>query len=164
MSMSKEMREEVFIQELIKGKSQRQAYLVAYPHRIKWKETTIDSKASKLFNKDTVKARYTQLSKKLVEESEDETIMKAKEILQIYTRIARGEEEEEVISGFGKKTKKASLKDRLKALERLDKILALEKNLEEGEKIRDDWLMDQLDKMVDSVWDNEEGEDASEES
>lgn len=60
-------RQERFVQELIKGKSQRQAYLAAYPNSKKWKETTVDSKASTLLKNGKVKERYEEL-KKLTEE------------------------------------------------------------------------------------------------
>lgn len=53
--------EEVYIAELIKGKSQRQAYLIAYPKSSKWKEKTVDERACRLFNADKIQARYKEL-------------------------------------------------------------------------------------------------------
>lgn len=153
------LSEETFVQELIKGLSQRKAYLLAYPNRSHWKEKTIDEKASKLFKKDKIMARFEQLRKKLVKKSEEKTIIEAKEVLEIYTRIARGIEEEEVFVNAGgfmgsvKKTKKASLKDRIKALERLDKILNIEKDFEDNGNLKDDGLTKQLEKIADGdIW------------
>lgn len=52
--------QEVFIQELIKGQTQRKAYLKAYPNTRKWKETSVDCAASLLFGQTTVKQRYEE--------------------------------------------------------------------------------------------------------
>ena len=60
-------KQERFVQELIKGKSQREAYKIAYPTSKKWKETAIDSQASRLFNNSMVHARYEELKKKTEE-------------------------------------------------------------------------------------------------
>jgi phage terminase small subunit len=60
-------KQERFVQELIKGKSQREAYKIAYPTSKKWKETAIDSQASRLFNNSMVHARYEDLKKKTEE-------------------------------------------------------------------------------------------------
>ena len=61
--------QEKFTQELIKGKSQREAYKIAYPNSQKWKETSIDISASKLFANPKVKQRYQQLIGKHQEKS-----------------------------------------------------------------------------------------------
>lgn len=55
--------EEVFINELIKGESQRKAYRTAYPHRALWKDHVIDTKASLLLKREQVLNRYTFLLK-----------------------------------------------------------------------------------------------------
>lgn len=60
-------KQERFVHELIKGKSQRQAYKIAYPTSRKWKETAIDSQASRLFNNSVVHARFEELKKKTEE-------------------------------------------------------------------------------------------------
>lgn len=61
--MPKEDRIEIFCQEIIKGKSQRQAYYIAYPSSKKWKPETVDNKASKLHKCDEVLARLEELRK-----------------------------------------------------------------------------------------------------
>jgi len=153
------LAQETFVQELIKGNSQRQSFLVAYPKRKHWKPKTVDEEACKLLKKTKVNTRYHQLKQRLVDESEEKTIMDAKEILELYTKIARGQETEEVfVSDMGmsvKKTKKASLKDRLKAIERLDKILALEKNNEQDNNVKDDGLTKQIGKLAKGdIWED----------
>ena len=60
-------KQERFVQELIKGKSQRQAYRIAYPSSKGWKDEAVDSKASTLFKNDKVKQRYDELYKKTEE-------------------------------------------------------------------------------------------------
>ena len=57
-------KQERFVQELIKGKSQREAYKIAYPSSKKWKNESIDSKASNLFKNVKVRTRYEELQKK----------------------------------------------------------------------------------------------------
>ena len=54
-------RWEAFVRALIENKSQRKAYREAFPASRKWKDSTVDSKASVLFSNDKVLARYTEL-------------------------------------------------------------------------------------------------------
>ena len=68
-------KQEKFVQGLIKGLSQRQAYIEAYPRAEKWKENAIDSQASILLKNSKVLERYQELAKK----AEDEAIMSSKE-------------------------------------------------------------------------------------
>lgn len=60
-------RQERFVQELIKGKSQRDAYKTAYPNSRKWKDSAVDSEASKLIKNTKVSQRYEELKKKTEE-------------------------------------------------------------------------------------------------
>jgi phage terminase small subunit len=81
------LKQEKFVQELIKGKSQREAYRIAYPKSLKWADNTIDSRASKLFNSYKVITRYNELRDRLVKEAEDECIVSAKEVLLELKKI-----------------------------------------------------------------------------
>ena len=54
-------KEEKFIQGVVAGLSQRKAYREAYPNSVKWKDTTVDVKASALMKKDEVLVRYNEL-------------------------------------------------------------------------------------------------------
>ena len=65
-------KQEKFIQNIIKGMSQRQAYKKAY--NAKYSEKSIDEKASTLFNSEKVQERYQELLKI----AEDESVMTAK--------------------------------------------------------------------------------------
>ena len=57
-------KQEKYIQELIKGKSQRQAYLAAYPKSKKWKDTSVDVEAAKLFARPNVLQRHNELKER----------------------------------------------------------------------------------------------------
>ena len=61
-------KQEMFVQELIKGKSQREAYKTAYDCE-KMKDENIDSKASNLFANVKVRARYEELIAKGAEKA-----------------------------------------------------------------------------------------------
>ena len=58
--MSLTSKQEKFIQALVAGKSQREAYKEAY-NAAKMKDKTIDERASVLFKNDKVKTRYNEL-------------------------------------------------------------------------------------------------------
>lgn len=78
---------EKFVQELIKGKSQREAYRIAYPKSLKWADNVVDVKASELFKNGKVLVRYNQINDRLIKEAEDECIVSAKEVLRELKRI-----------------------------------------------------------------------------
>ena len=64
--MSLTTKQELFIQGLIKGYSQREAYKLAY-EADNMKNETIDSKASILFKTEKIRARYEELIKEYKE-------------------------------------------------------------------------------------------------
>jgi len=66
--------QEIFIQELLKGSTQRQAYLKAYPSKKKWKESSLDSAASNLLKNEKVRTRYEQLLNKMREKEQEKTM------------------------------------------------------------------------------------------
>jgi hypothetical protein len=57
-------KEEMFVQRLIEGDSQRSAYKFAYNCE-KMKDESIDVKASNLFKKDKIRLRYEELKNEL---------------------------------------------------------------------------------------------------
>ena len=75
-------QQELFIQALLRGLTQRVAYRLAYPKSLKWTDNTVDVRASKLFKIDKVFIRYTELSDRLVKEAEEESIFTVKEVLR----------------------------------------------------------------------------------
>ena len=62
--MSLTTKQELFIQGLIKGYSQREAYKMAYVDD-NMKNETIDKRASELFSKGEIKGRYEELKNEL---------------------------------------------------------------------------------------------------
>lgn len=62
-------KEEKFVQGLVSGLSQRQAYREAYPNSKNWKDETVDSKACVLAKKDKVLERYNELIEEYKEEA-----------------------------------------------------------------------------------------------
>jgi hypothetical protein len=65
-TLSLTTKQELFIQGLIKGYSQREAYKMAY-EADNMKNETIDSKASILFKTEKIRARYEELIKEYKE-------------------------------------------------------------------------------------------------
>jgi len=80
-------KQEKFVQELLTGKSQREAYKIAYPKSEKWTDSAIDSRASRLFKTDKVLTRYNELHDRLIQEAEKEAIASAKDVLKELTAI-----------------------------------------------------------------------------
>ena len=58
-------KQEKYVNNLVKGMSQRIAYRNAYPSSKKWKDETVDSKASTLLKNEKVKERYKKLIDKV---------------------------------------------------------------------------------------------------
>lgn len=115
--------QEKFIQELIKGKSQRQAYRIAYPASKRWKDETVDSKACNLFKLDKVKARYEELQKRV----EDRTVYDAAEVRQVILdtlmAIVTADVADDVVDGRAVKNKRWDSKNRT-IYEHYDKLEA----------------------------------------
>lgn len=81
------MKEEKFVQELIKGKSQRQAYKAAYNAK-RMSDSSIDSTASRLFKKHKVRTRYYELMDKVVQRTEKKAIVTAEKVIEGIADIA----------------------------------------------------------------------------
>lgn len=56
-------KQELFVQGIISGLSQRQAYRKAYPSAKKWRDNVVDNKASELLKNGEVLVRYRELLK-----------------------------------------------------------------------------------------------------
>ena len=95
-------RHEKFIQNIVKGMSQREAYKETFNST--YDDNAIDVNASKLFNDTKVQLRY----KELMQELEDKSIMSAKERMKWLTSIIKGEE------GY--------ISDKLKSIDILNKM------------------------------------------
>lgn len=82
------INQEKYVQELLKGKTQRKAYWSAYPHSKKWKHSSVDSQACRLLKKPKVKARFDELKAKLISLTEEKAIVTAEKILEEIAGIA----------------------------------------------------------------------------
>ena len=98
------VRHEKFAQCLASGMSQRNAYRVAFPNSNRWKDETVDSKASVLAKNDKVLERLRELA----EQSTTEAVMNATQRKEWLTSIIRSESEE--------------TKDKLKAVDILNRM------------------------------------------
>ena len=118
--MALNVKQEKFIQNIVKGMSQREAYKDAY--NATYANKDIDSKACNLFNSDKVQTRYKELMGKL----EEKTIMSAKERMIWLTKVVKGEEKDTVYYEVkGESTpiqKTADISTKIKAIDTLNKM------------------------------------------
>lgn len=113
-------KQERFIQNIVAGMSQRQAYKEAF--QIDYDDNAIDSNASTLFNSTKVKQRYQEL----IEELQDKTIMSAKERMMWLTEVINGNIKDTVYYNVnGENTpieKTADISTKIKAVDTLNKM------------------------------------------
>ena len=117
MSDKLNVKQEKFVQNIVKGLSQRQAYKEAY--EVDYDDNAIDVKASQLFNTDKVQIRYKELIKKL----EDHSIMSAKERMIWLSDVVKGKVKHISYGGNGEEYEnEAYISDKLKAIDTLNKM------------------------------------------
>lgn len=80
-------KQEKFVQGLLKGLSQREAYKQAYDTS-KITDKTVDEKACRLFKNDKVRARYNEIHDKVIYKMEQEGIISHEKILKEIASIA----------------------------------------------------------------------------
>lgn len=97
-------RHEKFAQGIAGGLSQRKAYRAAFPNSQKWKDETVDVKASELKKNDKVLVRLEELA----QQSSNEAIMSASERKEWLTEVVKSTMEE--------------TKDKLKAIDLLNRM------------------------------------------
>jgi phage terminase small subunit len=115
-------KQEQFVQNIIAGMTQADAYRDAYSTS-KMTDKTVWEKASRLMADDKVRARLQELRDQLASES----IMTAKERLEYLTRVIKGQEVEEkveVTKDGNKETRRypPAIKTRLDALDIMNKM------------------------------------------
>ena len=114
-------RQEKFVQELAKGTTQRQAYLLSYPGSRNWKPETVDAKASLLANRDKVSARLRELQL----ETEKRNAISREAVIEQLKRLG--------FVDWEKRQLRPS--DSLKALEIIVRILGYEKQGADGKGV-----------------------------
>ena len=82
-------KQEKYVQNLIKGMTQREAYKNSYNAK-NMKNETIDKKASELLKQEKIRGRYDELVKRL----EDKSIMTAKERMTWLSKVVNGNQKE----------------------------------------------------------------------
>lgn len=124
------VKQEKFVQNLIKGMSQREAYKKAYNAR--YKDEVIDVRACELFNSSKIQVRY----KELMDQLEDDSIMSAKERMKWLSEVVKNEQKETVYYQVnGKSTpieRTADLNTKIKAIDTLNKMSGEYKTILEG--------------------------------
>ena len=114
-------KQEKYVQNLVKGMSQREAYKNSY-NANSMKDTTIDKKASELFQKGEIRGRYDELVKRL----EDTAIMDAQERMKWLTKVVKGDiKEKYTYWNDGEQydgEKEADLTTKIKAIDTLNKM------------------------------------------
>ena len=118
-------KREKFIQNLIQGMSQREAYKNSFSAK-NMSDKTIDNNAYRLFKITEVRARYDELRGKIEDAQETRAIMDVLERKEWLTKIINGEVPEEgtaVTQGqLLRFEKQPSLSDKMKAMDILNKM------------------------------------------
>ena len=89
MAELKNARHEKFAQGIAQGTSQRRAYRAAFPNSQKWKDETVDSKASLLAKNEKVLARV----KELQTVATSKAVMTATQRKEWLTKLIQSEDE-----------------------------------------------------------------------
>lgn len=114
-------KQEKYVQNLVKGMSQREAYKNSY-NASNMKDTTIDKKASELFQKGEIRGRYDELVKRL----ENTAIMDAQERMKWLTKVVKGDVKEKYTYwNDGEQydgEREADLTTKIKAIDTLNKM------------------------------------------
>lgn len=115
--MALNIKQEKFIQNIVKGMSQREAYKDAY--NAKYKDEVIDVRACELFNSSKVQVRYKEIMDRL----EDKTIMSAKERMKWLTEVVKGIQTNTTYGENGQAyDNEAYISDKMKAIDLLNKM------------------------------------------
>lgn len=104
MAVLSNAKNEKFAQGIFEGLSQRKAYRAAFPSSRKWKDSTVDSRASELYNTSEILGRLDELKKEAADDS-------------ILSVIERKKWLSELIEDYSEKTE-----NKLKALDLLNKM------------------------------------------
>ena len=115
-------RYEKYAQELHKGLSQRKADREAFPQSVKWKDSTVDNRASELYKTSEILGRLQELK----EATANESIMTAQERLEFLSGIVKDINKEKIVveTEEGEKIfeKPANLGEKMKAIDLMNKM------------------------------------------
>ena len=91
--------QEEFIQHIIAGESQREAYYKAYPNSRNWKQSNVDKEASRLMNKPHVQAYYQELRDEYMEHIKEQIFYDRDQLLNDFMFLK--EEAKKSIEDYG---------------------------------------------------------------
>ena len=130
-------KQEKFIQNVVSGMSQREAYKNSY-NAENMKDEVIDVRACELFNDSKIKVRYQELMEKL----EDEAIMTAKQRMKWLSDVVNNIQKEDIYLTADKGaegmedvkigSKNADLNTKMKAIDILNKMSGEYKTILDG--------------------------------
>lgn len=106
------IKQEKFVQNIVSGMSQRQAYKQAF--QVEYDENAIDSNASTLFKQAKIQQRY----KELIEELKEASIMTAKQRMIWLSDIVNDKQ----LDTSNEEHKPADLNTKMKAIDILNKM------------------------------------------
>lgn len=137
-------KQEKFVRELLKGKSQREAYKIAYPASLSWKENTVDSRASVLMKNEKVSKRYEELKRKTEEKVTYDAAQVKDTIISTMMAIVNADVAEDIVDGRAVKNKRWDSKnrvvydhyDKIEAAKMLIGLLGIENTSESGITIK----------------------------
>lgn len=125
-------RQERFVQNIVNGMTQRQAYKAAF-RVVKMKDEVVDVRACELFKRSKIQVRYQELMAKL----EDESIMTAKERMIWLSEVINGNIKDTVyynVNGANTPIEKtADINTKIKAMDTLNKMTGEYKTILSGE-------------------------------
>lgn len=119
------VKQEKFIQELVKGKSQRQAYKAAYNCR-RLSDNGIDVCASRLMKNAKVRLRYEELRKEAEKDAVLSAVEMRRKIIKKLSEIAFEDEND----------KFRSRQDQIRAMGMLSDLYALQAMTEQDDRTR----------------------------
>lgn len=106
-------KQEKFVRELIKGKSQRVAYRAAYPKSKTWKDATVDKRASEMFKKGEIQGRYNELQKKANDKTTYDVAEIRKLIIETELAILNADVADDNVDGRAVKNKRWDSRNRV---------------------------------------------------
>lgn len=80
-------QQELFVLNLVKGMSQREAYRKAYPKSQKWQDKSVDSRASVLLKNAKVLERYNEMMQKAIKPLADDAVSVRRMIVETQLAI-----------------------------------------------------------------------------
>lgn len=139
-------KQERFVQELIKGRSQREAYKAAYDAE-RMTDKTVDEKACRLFADGKVRARYEELRSLSEQQAVDDAVSMRAFIIQQLKEIAAGEAKNERVEQgpdgeIRRRSSEAKQADRIAAMNMLKELYGITQQTDEGSVIRMDGAED----------------------